>query len=345
MLSGGFNAPLRGVLGKLSSAADLEAIGLWLTVRQEHLLLPDHHPELLNQQQMADLAVKFTTLLVGARVKRLTWLCASFSGRFLLLAAESAQVRNEALAKLKGDLEAWQEAQRQVSAYWRGVVKRSHMGHAQVEQLLAVLEEQQWTDTEKLRHYAAQRGRVMLQSKLSEDTFCVGRGRESRQPRKEMKLTKLWQECIDRGLANKVHRLTPAPGWQGHSVERGACLGPETYYLRVREMPQSLRQITSPKAADSWYSTTVSNLAAVYGDLALMRYAHAKGRWKEVEEGANWCQLAKGHLMAIRSPSGQHCPPPSPQTHTVGTKKERPSFPWAGHPSNTAAPGFQKTCC
>jgi hypothetical protein len=299
-VAGAIHAPLKDTLAILAAMADLQAIGVEMTVRPHMLTLRPEHPKVQEDAALADFIGQWIMILCGCRVKRQLWMTAGWAGLQSQLYHESADRRQKVINKMKVQAAAFTAAKEQQHSFWKKAVLRSQFQTRPVEQLRHLIEQKGWEDCEEIRDMAGKRCSAVLQSKVSEDAFCQSRKQENKQANKIMAEKSAWKVLIDKQLASGVHRFSE-PDWQSESVPAGHAghLPRKLFHPAAADAPKAFRTIVSTSPRTSWYTCTPAGSPVIYADMVLMTCCHEHGIWMQVAEGHMLSQLARSPSLAL----------------------------------------------
>ena len=296
MLGGELHKPLEETLALLSQGTALNHMGFETCFAPETAKSLTLESLLVQEQrELAQLCGSFALHLVSARVKRLMWLSSSFESQFLLLCSPSPDRVAGALQRMRQLWEDFENASLVGDGFWSKLCERSQFKTMAVQQMVLLLRESNWTVTPAMKALAESRVRRLLTSKLSEDSFCFGRQKETAQANKTMAIKKLYGQLLERGLGTRLHRFREVP-YEQAAVPRGeeGALSEEIFCPKVTEAYLPLRKITQPKhgTTNSWFSTSAELSNIVYVDTVLSRYGARKG-WALVAREHGWCCLVR----------------------------------------------------
>ena len=103
--------------------------------------------------------------LVANRCKRQMWLSSSWLTLQAKLLSPDAGKRAAVVEQMRKQVAALEEAKRQRSSFWQGVVRRSFLQLPPQLQLMYVLEQEGWVATEAVQAFVRQRLSTIGQSK------------------------------------------------------------------------------------------------------------------------------------------------------------------------------------
>lgn len=298
---GDINVPYRETLGLLSDASVLEKIGLQ-TSFPSHLPLPDaDHPAVAEEDQMAEMTVKYAFALIASRFKRLQFLTHGWSGRQVDFLLDGKQA--SALKDLFAERDAHAAAALRTTAFWRKASKRSYFHLVAVQQLCRMMPSGGEPISQKAVSHVTQRLSGIGQSKISEDCMNRGRALEKTSSNKQQQPPeRLWAQLLDSDMISGLYSYEE-PQWQDRVAPQGAGapLPKGVFNVRLRDSPSWVGDIIGPaNKPTSWFSTSATFSNTVYSDNFLMRQAFSEDQWGVVEQGCFLAALAGSHQLALR---------------------------------------------
>ena len=172
--------PLRGSFAQLRDPVLLEKLDVLLRPSPRHMAAGLGGADVEEQDQIAAMAGKVSTLLVYHRCIRLSWMWSGWPAGVVSFADPEPAVALGAVERLKIHYTAFEATKGLASKYWQDVVKRSMMDHYSVQMFTRTLSELNWVLGEAVVAKADEFAHSCWQSLLVEDGFLRERRAEAR---------------------------------------------------------------------------------------------------------------------------------------------------------------------
>lgn len=298
---GGLLAPLRETVKLLSDATILGRCGMGEEELGDLSRLDANHVEVAKHGDAADMMGKWVLKLLSHRVRRMLFLTSGWQGFQGRLVAGTEQQQNLSIGQLRAECEALDKAKLQSGTFWSHMTARSHLNWMANVQLRMVLEGEGWRCTDTLRGFVNKRLRVVAQSKIIEDYFCMCGTKENAQTNKLMSEKSMWQTMISKDVLGSVHRFGSAP-WHGEAVPKGDAgrISKDMFYSKHSDTPKAIRKVPSLSSTPPWYSSSPEHGNIVYADMQLMLLASRRNCWAQVASGAMATTLFRSATIVVR---------------------------------------------
>lgn len=303
---GRINAPLRDTLRFLQDASLLQDIGLQVYFPPKHQSWGEHHPWLADQDYIAELAARYACSLVKGRWKRLQHLTHGWTGRQVGFCSDNEETRVRTSREFVSEFNAYEEACKQTSAFWKKACKRSTWNLVPAQQLLQMLLANDCKVSNRMAEHVSKRLSGLGQSLISENCVGVGRKLESSAANKQQQpAASFWARLINTGVSRDLFKYRE-PQWQDRVAPIGneAALPKNAFKVQLKDSPSWVGDIVGASRQPPWFSTSATYGNLPYCDLFLMSQALKPGQsWANIAKNCFLSQLAGGRNLAL-SPVG-----------------------------------------
>ena len=267
---------LADVLQKIAAAAPLRQCGIQQVFRAEEVaeLRVDAGLGRLEQQRdRAQLLHDCVFSLAYRRSVRLLHFVQAWPRCFVMLL--SREHRKEYLELLQEDVLVWTEMKGRHEDWAVAAVKRSVFNLKSVQQIVRILDSDEWRVTAPLLSLLHKRTRRFVCSQLTEDG--IGRVKRGIELSKNclMREATVWGRLIDKKVLTEVHHYNEVQ-LEGEVASRAASLPHEWFKHPAKQPTEELRldDITTGGSPPRWWSPGAAQMALPCVDLHILRRLH-----------------------------------------------------------------------
>ena len=282
------------------------------------------HPEELIADMRAEKTLLFTLALASNRIKRCIWAMRGWPAQSCLLGHKDPEQRAMTIDTLKADFDSYNQCKAEAPNFF-GRKKMSVFETRSAQQVVKIMEAEDWKDTNATQEWAHRKYSSMIQTQIIEDGFQRERKKENTSAAKSFNEHTAWHTLIKKKVLAKVHKFKnfPLP-----FLRRGVKkkVKQTLYRPSPRNASCALRDIqTGSTQGAAWWTCTSSSWNAPFAHLVMQEYCVKDPAWpKRIQQvSVSWlCCVFQSPLMLIRKKG-------TVQWHfALGTLAEVVGFAW-----------------
>jgi hypothetical protein len=206
--------------------------------------------------------------------------------------------------EIKADFELYDHFKDKDDAFYKKLKDRSPFRRIHAEQVVKVLEQADWTRTEKVVAFFTDQFHGLTQTKLIEDSARELREEETcKNFKKTMSGTRAWCKLFKKGIDHTKHRYTPLR-WRNQVIKRGIKdkRTPHLYMARPKLMHKDMHKIVTATQKSPYFTTSPMLQSAPAEDRHLLQFVKRNDREAEALNCWQSCLAGiKGTRLLVRS--------------------------------------------
>ena len=296
----GLLQPLRETLALLANPKILAECLIGLPIPRA--LLGEHDPLVFQETQFVEAVGSYAVTLVGERMKRQLWMSNSWLPALVGLLSTKPDRRDKSIEQIRTLHDAAQAALKK-GQWWSSLAARSFVLRTSGRQVYNVLKDTAFQVDHTVKDFVTERLNQLGQSKIVEDSFCIGRKTEHDAANSEVAVARFYDRLVHGRLVEDIHHFKPVE-WETHIPQEEVHIDESIFKPKFAELPPKLREITKVRDPD-WFAPSATTFIRPFVESALLTHAHKTGRWEEVASRCRLSILCKCGLLVVRQKGSQ----------------------------------------